>query len=708
MIASMRRASATRSSSSSPSRSRARAAARSAAASCSTCCGTTSSLIGRRAGDRHRGRASRSASGSGTPAAGPSCRRRRQRRPRRPVDRAHRVFFAFLGTGFIEHRARARAAGDPADPRQRLRRRPPGRARRGRRRARHGHDRPARSCAASSCRSRCRSSSAASGLPRSTSSPPRRSRRWPASARSAIPIIAYGVYGDAGPPRRLDRRRRARRGDGSWASARSNAAPIPCPLGGGPHPYEAPKAVRPADAVRLRHLAVARPLGLRRRRRREQRRRRTPPRQTTEAAATGSSATTRNAQTSITVGSKNFTEQKVLGEVYAQAPRGRRLQGRQVARPRRREDGAEGAQAGRDRRLPRVHGDGAAVALRRRRPTTSRRTRQQAFDETKQCFAKDKLTALPADAVHVVERGRASRRRRAERSACRRSATCEGPDQDLTLYGSPECRQRTDCLLGLQQTYGLKFKKFTPVDIALRHEVLKRGDDVVSIVFTTDPQNKRENLVLLEDDKGMFPPYNSTFVVRDEVAQQAGADLPKVIEQVQQGLTDEVMQELNARVDLDKETPEQVARGLPVGVRPRGGELTIVSGPLQVRLLHGSAASPERTRPGDAAYDLRCVEAFSLAPGERRMVPTGIAVALPPGVCRARAAAVRARGALRHRRRQRAGPHRPQLPRRGEGGADQPRHHGFRCIGRGSHRAAAARALRVAPRRGGRRSPTFR
>ena len=39
-----------------------------------------------------------------------------------------------------------------------------------------------------------------------------------------------------------------------------------------------------------------------------------------------------------------------------------------------------------------------------------------------------------------------------------------------------------------------------------------------------------------------------------------------------------------------------------------------------------------RTRPGDAAYDLACVSAFSLLPGERAMVPTGIAIALPPGM----------------------------------------------------------------------------
>jgi glycine betaine/choline ABC-type transport system substrate-binding protein len=65
--------------------------------------------------------------------------------------------------------------------------------------------------------------------------------------------------------------------------------------------------------------------------------------------------------------------------------------------------------------------------------------------------------------------------------------------------------------------------------------------------------------VLLEDDEGMFPPYNSTFVVRQETADEAGPALEEVVSQVQEGLTDEVMQELNARVDLDKETPEEVA-----------------------------------------------------------------------------------------------------------------------------------------------------
>jgi osmoprotectant transport system substrate-binding protein len=129
----------------------------------------------------------------------------------------------------------------------------------------------------------------------------------------------------------------------------------------------------------------------------------------------------------------------------------------------------------------------------------------------------------------------------------------------LTLYGSPECRRRLDCLAGLEQVYGLKFKKFVPTDIANRHEVLTSGRADVSIVFTTDPQIKREGFVLLEDDKGMFPPYNSMLVMKQETADEAGADLETTINLIQEGLTDEAMQELNARVDLDKKDPAQVA-----------------------------------------------------------------------------------------------------------------------------------------------------
>ena len=59
--------------------------------------------------------------------------------------------------------------------------------------------------------------------------------------------------------------------------------------------------------------------------------------------------------------------------------------------------------------------------------------------------------------------------------------------------------------------------------------------------------------------------------------------------------------------------------------------MAVTTDTLEVRLLRDDARPPARTRAGDAAYDLRAVEPFALAPGERAVVPTGVAVAVPEG-----------------------------------------------------------------------------
>jgi dUTP pyrophosphatase len=59
--------------------------------------------------------------------------------------------------------------------------------------------------------------------------------------------------------------------------------------------------------------------------------------------------------------------------------------------------------------------------------------------------------------------------------------------------------------------------------------------------------------------------------------------------------------------------------------------MAIATDTLEVRLLRNDAVPPARTRAGDAGYDLRAVEPFTLAPGERAVVPTGVAIAVPDG-----------------------------------------------------------------------------
>jgi osmoprotectant transport system substrate-binding protein len=264
-----------------------------------------------------------------------------------------------------------------------------------------------------------------------------------------------------------------------------------------------------------------------------------------------------NSSTKVTIGSKNFTEQKVLGEIYAQALA---AAGYDVSKELNLGDektALKAVEGGDISAYPEYTGT-ALLSFFGVTADKLPNDETTAYDEAKAGFAKKGLTALPPTPF-VSSNEVAVTKETADKLGLSKISDLEGKSQDLTLYGSPECRQRLDCKLGLEQVYGLKFKKFVPVDIALRHEVLKKGQADVSIVFTTDPQNKREGFVLLEDDKGMFPPYNSTLVVRDDVIEKAGGDFAKTVELVNKDLTDEVMQELNARVDIDKSTPEDVA-----------------------------------------------------------------------------------------------------------------------------------------------------
>jgi osmoprotectant transport system substrate-binding protein len=265
-----------------------------------------------------------------------------------------------------------------------------------------------------------------------------------------------------------------------------------------------------------------------------------------------------NAKITITVGSKNFTEQKVLGEVYAQAFQAAGYKVKKQLNLGDEQTALKALKGGQISGYPEYTGTILLSFLNTpaaKLPTDS----QKAYQLAKAGMAKQQVTAFPptpftsSNEVGVTKQN-------ADKLGLTKISDLASKAKSLTLYGSPECRTRRDCLLGLEQVYGLKFKKFVPINLDQRHEVLKSGQADLSIVFTTDPQIKRDNEVLLQDDKHMFPPYNSTFLVTDKVASKAGPDLAKTIDLVNQKLTADVMQELNARVDLDKDTPAAAAQ----------------------------------------------------------------------------------------------------------------------------------------------------
>jgi glycine betaine/choline ABC-type transport system substrate-binding protein len=280
---------------------------------------------------------------------------------------------------------------------------------------------------------------------------------------------------------------------------------------------------------------------------------------TTSGSAKLIKSNANNAGVTIKVGSKNFTEEFILGEIDAQAlqaagykvTKDLNLGDEQIALKALKQGNIDGYPEYTSTALTSFFGT---------KVTDIPSDANQAVDQAQADFSKLGLVAFAptpftsANAVGMLKK-------KADQLGVKKVSDLAGKSQKLTLYGSPECRQRPDCLLGLEQDYGLKFKKFVPVDIGLRYEVLDKGQADISIIFTTDAQlSTRKDVVILQDDKKVFPPGNVTFVARKSVVDKAGPDMQKTIELVQQGLTEKVMRELNARVDVDRETPKQAAR----------------------------------------------------------------------------------------------------------------------------------------------------
>jgi osmoprotectant transport system substrate-binding protein len=265
-----------------------------------------------------------------------------------------------------------------------------------------------------------------------------------------------------------------------------------------------------------------------------------------------------NANTTITVGSKNFTEEFVLGEIYAQALR--------AAGYRVRTDlnlGSENAalNAIKDGRIS-GYPEYTSTALDSffRVPANQiPSTATPAYEQAKADFAREGIVAYPptpfadSNAVGTLTTT-------AQRLGLKEVSDLTGRSQSLVLAGSPECRTRIDCVVGLERNYGLTFKQFKPVSIDRRYAVLDDGEADLSILFTSDAQLATSTrYTVLRDDKGLIPAGNVIFIVSKKVADAAGPDLAATIEKVQRNLTLPVIQELNSRVDLGKQAPAAVA-----------------------------------------------------------------------------------------------------------------------------------------------------
>ena len=132
--------------------------------------------------------------------------------------------------------------------------------------------------------------------------------------------------------------------------------------------------------------------------------------------------------------------------------------------------------------------------------------------------------------------------------------------ENLRFASQGEFDEREDGLPGLEKVYGpFNWKSSKIYDNGLKYNVVENDEADVAPAYTTEGRlAEADKFVLLEDDKQAWPPYNLAPVVRDSVLEE-NPDIPEILGRIDAALDTETITALNAQVDVDKEEYEDVA-----------------------------------------------------------------------------------------------------------------------------------------------------
>ena len=266
-------------------------------------------------------------------------------------------------------------------------------------------------------------------------------------------------------------------------------------------------------------------------------------------------ATAASAQT-VKIGSKNFTEQFIVAELYAGA-----LEGAGFKVERKINLGAtlvahEAVRTGAIDIYPEYTGTGFLAVMKG--SDTKGLTPEKVYETVKSHYEKEyNLTWLKPSGVNngyaiVVRPDTAAEYGLKTLSDLGRAAG------KLRLGAGSEFFDRYDGLPGLKAIYDISFAESRQfAALRLRYEALSQKQVDVANGFSTDWQIAAEKFTALADDKNLFPPYYLAPVVRAEIA--SNPKIVDVLAQVNAVIDNPTMQELNRQVEVDKKEPRRVA-----------------------------------------------------------------------------------------------------------------------------------------------------
>jgi osmoprotectant transport system substrate-binding protein len=276
------------------------------------------------------------------------------------------------------------------------------------------------------------------------------------------------------------------------------------------------------------------------------------------AAALGLAASAASAQT-IVVGGKNFTEQQLMAEMTAQL-----LKAKGFTVDKRAGLGTAPLRQAQEAGQIDTYWEYTGTSLITFNKVTDKLDAAATYAKVKELDAAKGLVWLnpsKANNTYALAMRKADATSKGIKSVSDLAAKMKA-GQGLKLASNAEFYARPDGLAPLQQTYGFEFGRENVVrmDTGLVYQALRDSQVDVGLVFATDGRVPAFDFVILQDDKGFFPTYAMTPVVRKETLDK-NPKLAEHLNALSAKLDDATMAKLNASIDVDKKSVEEVAAG---------------------------------------------------------------------------------------------------------------------------------------------------
>jgi osmoprotectant transport system substrate-binding protein len=275
------------------------------------------------------------------------------------------------------------------------------------------------------------------------------------------------------------------------------------------------------------------------------------------AGVAGAHRNVSSGKPTITIGTKNFTEEYILGQLYGQALQAKGFNVKYKGSFGSSELANTAIDSGKMNFYPEYTG---IIVLDLAKSKTFPKTAAATYSAAQKYEQKHGQTLLKrtpfvdADTFTMLKKT-------ANKLGVKKISDMKKV-KHFSYAGFPECKTRITCLLGLKNVYGLKQVKFVPLSSISVYTLIDKGQVTGGDGFTTDPQQSSKKYTALVDNKHIFGFQNVAPVFRQSLLKgSAGTQITSICNKVSSLLTIKAMRAMDKAAYVQKATPKQIANG---------------------------------------------------------------------------------------------------------------------------------------------------